>query len=374
MEAIGQLTGGISHDFNNLLTVIVGNIELLLGQLEGNASGMELANGALNSALHGADLTRRLLTFSRHGPVSTRIVDINALLRNVLTMLQRTLGESIQITVELADPLWRARIDPSQIEDALVNLTINARDAMPNGGAIVIRTENLRSAEHDMGLPVDLAAGDYISLSVTDTGIGMSSEVLERAMEPFFTTKEPGKGTGLGLSMVYGFAKQAGGYLAIESKPGLGTTIKIYLPRALEEDQGDHDDVSRRDALPKGEESVLLVEDNADLRSVEIKQLTELGYRVSDVGSGPDALKLFEAGERFDLLFTDIGLPDGMTGYQLVELARRHQPGLRVLFTTGYIKVAPERDETSVVQRFLQKPYRRQELATKIREALDSDG
>ena len=252
MESIGHLTGGIAHDFNNLLGVIIGNIDMLLESMKGDADQTELANAALSSALRGGELTRRLLAYARQQPLSARVVDLTERLPDILVMLRRTLGESIQIRTTLADGLWLTRVDPSQIEDALLNLAINARDAMPGGGDLTIETANAQLDEHYALLPADIAPGDYVVLSVTDTGSGMPAEVIERAIDPFFTTKERGKGTGLGLSMVYGFSKQSGGHLNIYSEVGVGTTVRLYLPRV----QGAAPDLEDKPApsreLPQG--------------------------------------------------------------------------------------------------------------------------
>lgn len=372
MEAMGQLTGGVAHDFNNLLGVIVGNIDLLATIVQHDPMQTELVDAALSSALRGAELTKRLLAFSRQQPLSTQVIDVNARLPDMIAMLQRTLGEGIEIRPLLATDLWLARTDPSQLEDAVLNLAINARDAMPEGGTLSIATTNLRLDEHHAAILGAVRPGDYVTVSVTDTGIGMAPEIIERAVEPFFTTKEPGKGTGLGLSMIYGFAKQCGGHLSIYSEVGVGTTVRVFLPRETTETASvDARPVTPGEA-PKGGEALLVVDDNEDLRRVAIRQLMGLGYRVVGVGDGPSALALIEAGEHFDLLFTDIGLPAGMNGFELAERCRHRLPALKTLFTTGYGTQrrrdnAPEPDAGSV----LQKPYRSRELADRIRAALD---
>jgi two-component system cell cycle sensor histidine kinase/response regulator CckA len=375
MEAVGQLTGGIAHDFNNLLSVIVGNIEILLDHLEDNPEGKVLANDALNGALHGAELTRRLLAFSRQQPLSTQIVNINGVILNILTMLRRSLGERVQIVTKLEDDLWRVNIDPSQLEDAIVNLAINARDAMPDGGTMTVSTENISAATDGTTLPNGAKSGNYIRLSLKDTGTGMSADVVERAIEPFFTTKEQGKGTGLGLSMVYGFAQQSGGLLAIDSQLGSGTSINIFFPSAQADVQRTPTEQPARETLPRGGETVLLVEDNVALRRMVKGQLLGLGYHVIEAETGAAALAALTTDQKVDLLFTDIGLPGGMTGFQLVESARIQQPGLKVLYTTGYAKPDSHHDSAqSDIQYVLRKPYRRQELAEKVRAALDNAG
>ncbi|HYM71926.1 MAG TPA: response regulator [Stellaceae bacterium] len=371
MEAMGQLTGGIAHDFNNLLGVIVANGDLLLDSVKGNPPQTELANEILESALHGAELTHRLLAFARQQSLSSRVIELNAQLPRVVAILQRTLGEQIAIKTVFGEALWETRADPSQVEDALLNLAINARDAMPGGGTLTIETANMRLDEHYATLHPEVAAGEYVMLAMTDTGTGMPADVVERAMEPFFTTKEMGKGTGLGLSMVYGFAKQSGGHLNIYSDVGVGTTIRLYLPRVRSENAEAKPVARPERVLPTGSETILLVDDNAALRRVTRRRLTGLGYRVEEAENGPAALALLDAGKRFDLLFTDIGLPDGMNGFELAEHARRRQPRLNVLFTTGYgnnggqTGVDPNR-----IQHLIRKPYRSDELAVRLRAAL----
>ncbi len=367
MEAIGQLTGGIAHDFNNLLGVIVGNVEFLIDAVSDKPEEAALAEQILTSALSGADLTRRLLAFARRQTLQPRLVDLNAYLPSHLTILRRLLGESIQITTVLAHDLWPTRADPSQIGDALLNMAINARDAMPHGGSIRIRTENAHVPLDDAH--GDTAPGDYVVLSVTDSGLGMAPEVLERAMEPFFTTKEPGAGSGLGLSMIFGFAKQSHGHLTIRSTEGRGTTVRLFLPRA-EEPMDESDSGIADRLLPTGEQTVLLVDDNEEMRNTARRHLAALGYRVSEAASGPAALDLLRAGGGFDLLFTDVVMPDGMSGYQLASAARTVQPGLKVLFTSGFSPVVD--DMGKAAGGMLRKPYRKQDLAVKVRAALDA--
>ena len=370
MEAIGQLTGGIAHDFNNLLGVIIGNVEYLIDVLRDSPEHAGLAKDILESALSGADLTRRLLAFARRQALQPRSIDLSAYLPNQVMIIRRLLGETIQLEVSLAENLWVTRADPSQVGDALLNLAINARDAMPHGGDIRIRTANahLELDEQD----AEVAPGDYVMLSVTDSGTGMPPEVLARAVEPFFTTKGPGTGSGLGLSMIFGFAKQSGGHLDIESEPGHGTTVRLYLPRAVETEGEDAKEPSEA-PMPIGRESVLLVDDNAEMRTVARRHLTSLGYRVREADSGPAAVAILQDGNQFDLLFTDIVMPAGMTGYQLAAVAQRMQPGLRVLFTTGYVR--PEAMTEQIDPQpgpMLRKPYRKLDLATAVREVLEA--
>ena len=372
MEAMGQLTGGVAHDFNNLLGVIVGNIDLLMDQVQQDPSQRELAEAALSSALRGAELTKRLLAFSRQQPLTTKVIDLNERLPDMITVLQRTLGETIRIVPLLAAALWPARADPSQLEDALLNLSINARDAMPEGGTLTIETANVHVDEHQAAVQSDFRPGDYVTLSVTDTGMGMPPEVIERAVEPFFTTKEPGKGTGLGLSMIYGFAKQSGGHLSIYSEVGIGTTVRLYLPREAVAAASTQGKDAAPGGAPRGGERVLVVDDNPELRRVAVRLLTGLGYRVAEAHDGVAALALIDGGETFDLLFTDIGLPAGMNGIELAAEACRRLPALHVLYTTGYGHLGerngtPGPDPAMV----LQKPYRGQDLAQRVRAMFD---
>jgi CheY-like chemotaxis protein len=337
--------------------------------VEGNQEQTELAKEILNSALSGADLTRRLLAFARRQTLQPRVIDLNSYLPNHIAILRRLLGETVVITTSLADDLWPIRADPSQIGDALLNLAINARDAMPHGGHILIETANVHMAADPQDL--EMAPGDYVILSMTDTGTGMPPEVLERVMEPFFTTKGPGAGSGLGLSMIFGFAQQSGGHLKIESQLGQGTTVRLCLPRAqnVEADVPAPGEIP----LPTGQETILLVDDNTQMRSLARQHLASLGYQVSEAASGPAALAMLRSGERFDLLFTDIVMPGGMSGYQLAAVARQILPGLKVLFMTGYAGTSTRAEPAEA--RFgvmLRKPYRKQMLATTVRAALEA--
>jgi CheY-like chemotaxis protein len=370
---MGQLTGGIAHDFNNLLGVIVANADLLLDAVKRDAQQAELVNEILGSAQHGAALTHRLLAFARQQSLSERVIELNDQLPRVITILKRTLGEQITIKTVLGENLWKTKADPTQIEDALLNLAINARDAMPGGGALTIETANTHLDEHYAALYSEVTPGEYVMLAMTDTGTGMPPEVIERAMEPFFTTKEAGKGTGLGLAMIYGFTKQSGGHLNIYSEVGVGTTIRIYLPRS--KDESEQKVVSAESDIPlqTGGEAILVVDDNDALRRVTVRRLSNLGYRVEEAENGPKALALFDSRKRYDLLFTDIGLPGGMNGFELAEQAKRRQPSLNVLFTTGYGNDARQNDASDAPAHLLRKPYRSSELAAKLREALSDN-
>jgi two-component system, NtrC family, sensor kinase len=371
MEAMGQLTGGVAHDFNNLLGVIVANADLLLEAVKDNPAQAELVNEILGSAAHGAQLTHRLLAFGRQQPLSAQVVDLNEGLPRIVTILQRTLGEQITIRTVLGDALWRTAVDPTQIEDALLNLAINARDAMPDGGKLTIETANQHLDEEYASLHPEVTPGDYVMLAMSDTGIGMPPDVVERAIEPFFTTKEVGKGTGLGLSMIYGFTKQSRGHLNIYSEVGVGTTIRLYLPRSIDE-AGPAEAAPEATAAPAaGGETILLVDDNEPLRRVTLRRLVGLGYRVEEARDGPSALALLDTGRHFDLLFSDIGLPGGMNGRALADQARLRDPSLGVLLTTGYGNNGD--GGQSDTYPLIHKPYRGNELAAKLREVLSSN-
>jgi CheY-like chemotaxis protein len=295
-----------------------------------------------------------------------RRIDLNAYLPNHIAIVRRLLGEAVSITIDLASDLWPTRADPSQVGDALLNLAINARDAMPQGGNILIRTANVHLAGAEAS---EVRSGDYVVLSVTDTGIGMTPEVRERVMEPFFTTKAPGTGSGLGLSMIFGFAKQSGGHLDIESAPGQGTTVRLYLPRALGQEITEAEQPDR--TMPLGHESILLVDDKPEMRAVARRHLVSLGYQVREADCGSVALEMLRERGNFDLLFTDVVMPEGMSGHQLATAAKQLRPGLKVLFTTGYFHTDPHpfRGQDSDT---IRKPYRRQELAAAVRAALEA--
>jgi PAS domain S-box-containing protein len=369
MEAVGQLTSGIAHDFNNLLGIVVGNLDLAAERLAADPKTRELIESALQGALRGAELVQRLLAFSRRQPLAPQAIDLNERLPELTALLQRTLGQSIEVVARPAPSLWPAVADPAQLENALLNLAINARDAMPNGGALTIETANTSLDENYAAQNPEAAPGDYVSVAVSDTGTGMPPDVIERAFEPFFTTKEVGKGSGLGLAMIHGFVKQSRGHVKIYSEVGHGTTVKIYLPRADRAPTAPAAE-ERRDDAPRGHESILVVEDNPEIRTVAERLLTELGYRVRMAENGPAALAILDAGDAFDLLFTDIVMPGGLSGYDVAAEARKRRPGLKVLFTTGFAE-ASLRNGKHADADVVGKPYRKSELARAIRRALD---
>jgi PAS domain S-box-containing protein len=368
MEAVGQLTGGIAHDFNNLLTGIVGSLDLLQTRLsQGRTDNFtRYINAAMTSANRAAALTHRLLAFARRQPLIPKGVDVNALVVSLEDLLRRTIGETIDLQIAAADELWFTLCDPNQLESALLNLTINARDAMPDGGKLTISTTNARLDAVTADTPA-LAPGDYICIAVSDTGVGMSAEVAARAFDPFFTTKPIGQGTGLGLSMIYGFARQSNGHATIDSRLGQGTTVRLYLPRHLGGAAAEQASVSAAAEHAATGETVLVVEDEPVVRGVILEMLAEQGYRTLNAVDGPSGLKILRSRERVDLLVTDVGLP-GMNGRQLADQARETRPGLKILFITGYA------ESVAIADGFLQpgmemitKPFDLDNLSQRIR-------
>jgi len=369
MEAIGNLTGGMAHDFNNLLGIVIGNLDLLGSRLGEDSESRELLTDALDGALRGADLTRRLLAFARRQPLRPERIDANTLVSGTATLLRRTLGEDIQIGLKLESKPWRIRVDPAQLEAAIINLATNARDAMVNGGKLIIETANMHLDEVYAAQYPDVRAGDYMRIEICDTGAGIPADILPRIFEPFFTTKEAGKGSGLGLSMVYGFVKQSGGHINVYSEPEKGTCFRLYLPRELVGDEEVRSIAAQR--AEGGSERVLVVEDNEKLRRVVVKQLCDLGYKVFESESAASALVLLST-ESVDLLFTDIVMPGEMNGADLAREARLHMPGLRVLFTSGFPGGRVDSDGwLARTDKLLSKPYRQDDLARALRELLD---
>jgi len=376
MEAVGQLTGGIAHDFNNMLAIIVGSLDLARRRLAREDLGGvgKSIDHAQEGAQRAAALTAQLLAFSRSQALAPRVLEPNRLVAAMSELLRRTLGEPIEIETVLAGGLWRVCADASQIENTLVNLALNARDAMPDGGKLTIETANSELDDRYARMHEEVAAGQYVMISVTDTGHGMPLDVIERAFEPFFTTKEVGKGTGLGLSQVFGFVKQSAGHIKIYSELGKGTTIKVYLPRYVGEGETSATAASGAD-MPRGREDdlILVVEDDAQVRSMSVGMLQDLGYAVLEAGNGKDALALLAQNEAIRLLFTDVVMP-GLTGRALADEARASAPDIKVLYTTGYTRNSIVHN--GVVDHdvsLIQKPFSIGELARKIRAMLDSD-
>jgi PAS domain S-box-containing protein len=369
-RAIGQLTGGIAHDFNNLLQVMLGTADELAEGLSDDEKLRPLAEMSRTAARRGAELTSRLLAFSRQQALEPAAIDVVALLRDMDSLIQRTLGEQAEIRTSSAPGLWPAMVDRRQLETALLNLCLNARDAMPQGGELTFEAGNVVLGAADTDLDEEVIPGEYVSLAISDSGCGMTPEVAARAVDPFFTTKDVGKGSGLGLSMVYGFVKQSQGHLRINSEVGHGTTVTLFLPRAPAAE------TRAPDAAPVtsnvgGHERILVVEDDELVRQHVVVQLTSMGYQVEASANGEAALKLLSERTDFDLLFSDIVMPGGMNGWQLANRARALHPGLCILLTSGYSDSASALSgQPDGGLMLLTKPYRRRDLADKIREAL----
>jgi PAS domain S-box-containing protein len=373
MEAIGQLTGGIAHDFNNLLGVVIGNLQLLDRSVAETPTLARKVHTAMRAAARGADLTRRLLAFARRQILEPAVLDLNRQLSGLSELVQRTIGESIEVRMIQAHDLWHTSADPGQFENAILNLAINARDAMPQGGRLTVRTQNVSlDAKFCSEFP-SIEPGDFVAISVNDNGVGIEAEVLKRAFEPFFTTKESGKGSGLGLAMVHSFAEQAGGIATIESTVDVGTTVTVFLPRSQEE-QSDREDTIVTRAAPGGTETILVVEDDADLRDTVVTALTQLGYRALAAANGAAAVRILAGSERIDLLFTDVMMPGGMLGPALAKRARELRPDIDVLFTTGYADNAVLAGTAGLTSSdVIHKPYRNEDLAMRIRHVLDRE-
>jgi PAS domain S-box-containing protein len=371
IEAVGQLTGGIAHDFNNLLTSILLNADVLATVIEDD-NIRPMAEAVRMAAERGADLTRRLLAFGRRQMLEPRATNVKELLAGMEPMIHRTLGDHIEISAKHAADLWPATVDPGQLENAVLNLAVNARDAMPDGGRITIETFNAVLDAHEAEINPEIKPGDYVVVALHDTGCGMPPDVVARAFEPFFTTKDVGKGTGLGLSMVYGFVKQSGGHVRLSSKAGSGTVVRIYLPRSAVAGATVDSARSAPLALPRGEEMILFVEDDPMVRQHTERQIMALGYRVVTAENAAAALAHVEEGCQPDLLFTDIVMPGGVNGRQLAQKLRLRWPALRVLYTSGYARGTLDVDGEHVPSKYvLGKPYRRSDLANKLRQVLD---
>jgi PAS domain S-box-containing protein len=372
MEAIGQLTGGIAHDFNNLLGVVIGNLQLLERSVADTPNLARKIHTAMRAAIRGAELTRRLLTFARRQIHAPLVIDLNMQLRGLAELMQRSIGESIEVRMKLAVDLAHTRVDPGQLENAILNLVINARDAMPQGGRIMVETTNVELDAAFCAARPPLEPGSHVMVSVTDTGTGIEPDVLPRVFEPFFTTKESGKGSGLGLSMVHGFSEQSGGATAIESELGRGTVVRIYLP-ACDDEGATHEDTIVRKNAPRGSETILVVEDDADLRETVVTTLSHLGYKALPAPNAAAALRILAGPERIDLLFTDVMMPGGTLGPDLAERARELRPDIDVLFTTGYAENNVVTASGLSATEILPKPYRSEDLAVRIRHVLDRE-
>jgi PAS domain S-box-containing protein len=375
MEAVGQLTGGLAHDFNNLLTGMMGNLELLQLRIDrGRTDDLgRFISAAQGAGRRAASLTQRLLAFSRRQTLDPKATDVHRLLRDMEELLRRTVGPEIAVDVVDACGLWPAMIDGAQLESALLNLSINARDAMPEGGRITIEAAN-KSLDRRAAQRHDMEPGEYLSICVTDTGTGMDAETIARAFEPFFTTKPLGQGTGLGLSMVYGFARQSGGQVRIYSEIGMGTTVCIYLPRYLGEAGEDASEDAGAQPVKGSGETILVVDDEATIRHLIDEVLDEQGYTVIGAGDGAAGLKVLQSGARIDLLITDVGLPGGMNGRQVADAARSLRPGLKVLFITGYAEnAAVGNGHLEPGMELLTKPFTIEALSMKVGGILKTD-
>lgn len=371
MESIGYLTGGLAHDFNNLLTILLGNSEELSERLVAQPELRQLASTCVQAADQGAALTRRLLAFARKQTLNPSLVSVDQLVQGMLPLLQRTLGRGIDISTNHGGSLWKAEVDASQLESALLNLCINARDAMGDSGKLTIETENVALDASYVACNPGLSEGEYVLLTVSDTGNGMPPEVIARAFDPFFTTKGEGKGSGLGLSMVYGFIKQTRGHIKIYSEQGHGASIKLYLPRASKASLTEPPTIPTRQAV-HGSELILAVDDDDLIRTHIQLQLHQLGYKVLLAGSGKEALEILDAEPGIDLLLTDMSMPGDMNGSQLAELALAKRPDLGVLFMSGYTRQSLQNNNRLNRDAImLNKPFRRDQLAEKVRSALE---
>ncbi|WP_410003855.1 ATP-binding protein [Pseudomonas lini] len=372
MEAVGQLTGGIAHDFNNMLTGIIGSLELLRRRLaRGRTEDLDsLIDLGVTSANRAAGLTHRLLAFSRRQSLDSKPVQMNTLVVSMGELLQRSINESIHLEMQLDEQLWVAEADPNQLESALLNLVLNARDAMPDGGKLLVKTSNQHLDTGFTEAHSNLQPGDYIVLSVTDTGCGMPQSTINRAFDPFFTTKPIGQGTGLGLSMIYGFSKQSGGHVSIQSEVGKGTKVSLFLPRFTGELLQDTQVDAQHAPYARNGETVLIVEDDPAVRVLVSAVLSELGYAFVEAGDADSAVPILDSGQRIDLLISDVGLP-GMNGRQLAEIGRQYRPDLKVLFITGYAEHAAVRGGfLDPGMQMITKPFTFDLLTAKVREMI----
>ena len=368
MEAVGHLTAGVAHDFNNMLAIIWGNAELLEDKI--GKDNPQLAT-VFRTTQRAADLTQRLLAFSRKQVLNPEVLNVSNLIANITGLLRRTLEEHIDIETVTGTGLWNCEVDPAQLENALVNLALNARDAMPDGGKLTIETANARLDDDYAAAQAEVRPGQYVMLAVTDTGSGMPPEVREHVFEPFFTTKAVGAGSGLGLSMVYGFVKQSGGYVTIYSEEGEGTTIKLYLPRSTETEAVERKSVPGEVPVARGE-TVLVVEDDPDVRTLAVALLSSLGYQILEAATGVAALEQLGSTTRVNLLLTDVMLAGGMNGRELAAEAERRALGIQVLYMSGYTADAiMHHGRLDADAELLQKPFRRADLARAVRRVLD---
>ncbi len=379
IEALGQLTGGIAHDFNNMLAVILGNLDLLRDEVSKNPKAMEYISAAIRGGARGTEITKRLVDFSNTEPTETQLVNINNFITSLKSLIAKALTPKISLKLHLADDIWNVNVNTGEFEDALINLSLNARDAMPGGGTLIIESANKTLDETYVALNRGSSTGEHVMISVSDTGSGMPQEIIDRAFEPFFTTKDKGNGSGLGLNMVYGFVQRSNGHVKIYSEVGEGTTFHIYLPRATEpsERQKTGADNSTKNSLPGGNETILVVDDEQELLKVAVQHLERLGYNVLTATRGKQALDIFKERDDIDLLFSDVVMPDGTSGYRLaIDIMKSHQ-GTKALLTSGFTpqhEIAVNGDKPiydKLSRTLLNKPYSLTELAHAIRQALD---
>lgn len=374
MQAIGQLTGGVAHDFNNLLSVVMGNLELVVSRLPAESPYQRHLERAISAAERGAALTRQLLAFARKQPLAPQSVDLNVMLPDLTSLLKQTLGEHIDVRVVGGSELWAAMADTAQMESAILNLALNARDAMPDGGRLTLEAANKVLDESYAGDRAEVTPGDYVMIAVSDTGTGMTRGVLERAFEPFFTTKDTGKGTGLGLAMVFGFAKQSSGHIELYSESGEGTTVRLYLPRAADGTRAEPSRAGAQVELPRGSATVLVVENEPAIREITTAILRDLAYCVLEAANGMEALEVFgENANKVDLLLADVVLPGGMRGSEVARRITESRPEVRVLFMSGYSEDAIlHHGRLDPGVQLISKPFRREQLAHKVAEVLGS--
>ncbi len=380
MDAVGQLSGGIAHDFNNILGVIQGNLELAESSTANEDEVQKRINIAHDYVLRGSALSRKLLSFSRSSSEDTDIINVNEPLRDLTSLIMKSLTASVDVKMELENTVWPVEVDPNEFENAVLNLALNARDAMPNGGLLMIETANKVLGDDYVILNPGSHAGEFVLVSFSDTGTGMTDDVQEKAFEPFFSTKETGSGTGLGLSMVYGFAQRSGGHVKIYSEQGVGTTVHLYLPRVIPAESAAAQSAAGRAEIPRGSETILVVDDEVALVDVAVANLEALGYRTFQANNGREALALIDAQADIDLLFCDVIMPGGMDGYELALAARRARPTIKILLTSGFTRNREQYvngDEAFVAllaSRLLAKPCNRSELAKAVRRTLDGEG
>lgn len=372
LESIGRLTGGIAHDFNNILTIVVGNAEILSEDSEEDSDTRELADSILAAAERGSDLTKRLLAFARRQPLDPKPTDLRVLIEEMKPLFLKAVDAGFDVGTSFASETGFARIDPGQLEAALLNLVINARDAMPDGGKIMLQGKDVTVTSAEEAGPLDISPGKYVCISVTDTGTGMSQAVLNRALEPFFTTKTDGRGNGMGLPMVYGFVKQSGGQIRIDTEEGRGTCIELYLPWAEPEKPVITTEQVVTRANTSGQAHILVVEDEVALRESVCRTLKDFGHKISQAGTGGEALSILKSDRSIDMVFTDIVMPGGINGFELARQAKELYPHLKILFTSGYSQDAALKDEEpDVAAHFLNKPYRRTELEQAVTSTLE---